>query len=844
VLGVALKGLLARRLRLLLTASAVALGVALIAGTYIYTDTIDRSFVRIFGASYEQVDVAVTPRAGVESEFAEPDPLPASLVDRVARVPGVRAAEGVLFGQATVFGPDGERLGTGGAPNFVSSVAREPVFNFVAAEEGRLPERPGEAALVKATAQRKGIEVGETIAVQGDGPQVRLRVVGITKVQGVDTYGGATLVSVTTPQADALLGREGRFDEIDVDAREGVSPTALATDVRSAVGDDATVRTGEQEGASQADDIKDDLSFLNTGLLAFSGIAIFVGAFTIFNTFSITVAQRTREFALLRTLGASRAQVLRSVLAEGAVLGVLGSLLGLGLGVLTAIGLRELFAAIGVELPSQGTVVQARTVVVALAVGVVVTLVAALAPALRATRVPPVAALRVGVALPERRSRVAPVAGAVLALLGLALMAVGLFAVEDEAGALSLMGGGAAATFLGVALLSPRLVPPLARVVGRPFARGLPGRLGRENTVRQPGRTAVTAAALMVGVALVTFASIFTGSFRTFIDDSIDAGSRAQAIIQNTDGFSPYTAAVGPAVAGVEGVAGVSSLRRSDAEVAGSGDEAGVTGVDPRTFPAAFGLQWDDGDDGTWARLGRDGAVVGRDFADAQDLEVGDPLALRTTTDRTVELRVVGIHDDPSLFLTEVLLDAGTLAAGWGSDQETSTFVRYAPGADPQPAVERLLDQRFPAVEVLTNEEFKDEQGAQVTQLLGLVIGLLGLAILVSLFGIVNTLYLAISERTRELGLLRAVGTSRKQVKRMVRVEAVITALIGSVLGLVLGTVLGVLVGRAVDDLPLTIPFGTLAVVLVVGGLAGVLAAAWPARRAARLDVLQALAHD
>jgi putative ABC transport system permease protein len=843
---VALRGLLARRVRLLLTAAAVALGVTLIAGTYVFTDTINRSFDRIFTATYAGIDVAVTPKEGVDSDFGEPEPLPADLVRDIEGTPGVGAVEGSVFAQATVFDKDGKRLSAGGAPNFVSSVSQVAGFNAVTAIEGRLPGGDGEAAIDKSTAEKKGFAVGDRLALQGDGPKQTLRIVGITQVAGVDNYGGATLVSVTTPDAQRILGREGEFDEIDVDAAQGTTPEQLVAALRPVVGDRAQVLTGEQEGASQATDIKDDLSFLSTALLAFAGIAVFVGGFTIFNTFSITVAQRIREFALLRTLGASRNQVLGSVLVEGLLLGVVGSAIGLGLGVLTASLLKALFSAVGVDLPSQGTVILGRTVIVALLVGVVVTMVAALAPALRATRVPPVAALREGLAQAERRSRVAPIAGAVLTLLGLGLMAVGLFGVDDETGALSLMGAGAAATFLGVALLSPRLVPPLARVVGAPVAAvaGLPGRLGRENTIRQPGRTAVTAAALMVGVALVTFAAIFTGSFRSFIDQSIDAGSKSQAIVQATDGFSPFTAQATEAVGRVPGVASVSGLRISNAEIAGTQDESGVTGVDPRTFPRSFSLQWDEGDDRVWSQLGDDGVVVSRSLADEQGLQVGSPLRLRTTTDRTVGLTVRGIHDDPSLFLSPAIVSNATIERDWGTDKDSYAFVRYEPGAQPKAQIDQLVAQQFPAAEVLTNSEFKDKQGQQVTQLLGLVVGLLALAILVSLFGIVNTLYLAISERTRELGLLRAVGTTRRQVKAMVRVEAVITSLIGSVLGLVLGGVLAVLVSRAVDDLPLTVPAGLLVVVLLVGGLAGILAAVWPARRAARLNVLDALAYE
>ena len=844
---VALRGLLARKTRVALTALAVALGVTLIAGTYVFTDTINRSFDRIFSSIYAQIDVVVTPDDNVETSDGISPPLSAAVLDRVKTLPGVDAAEGSVADQTgVVLGKDGKPIKTGGAPTFINSLSQDKRFSALEYPEGTAPAGPGELALDTGTAERKHLKVGDTIGIQADAPRASFRITGLFRIAGADSLGGSTQVVLTLPEAQRITGKVGQFDEIDVAGRPGTDKQRLAAEVRSVAGNRATVRTGEQEAASQTTDIGKGLSVLTTALLAFGGIALFVGAFLIFNTFSITVAQRAREFALLRTLGASRRQVLRSVLVEGLVLGAIGSLAGLALGILVAKGLRTLFKAVGVDLPSSGTVVETRTIVVSLLVGLIVTMLSSLAPALRATRVPPVAALREGVALPETRSsRLALPLALALTTLGVALMAVGLFAGLDSGPALSFLGGGAAATFLGVALLSPRLVGPIASVVGRPIeaAFGTTGRLARENTVRQPGRTAVTAAALMIGVALVTFAAIFAAGAKATISDAIDTGLNGQAVLQNVSGFGPFSAGAAKAVGEVPGVAGTSSVRFVGGKIPG-GDDIQVSGIDPRSFGALYNVT--KGGEGI-GKLAGDTALVAKKFAKQQKLAVGDTVRVLTPTRKTVALRVGGIVDDRAGLLGKVVVDNAVVARDFGSTKDDFVLVSFAPGGDDK-AVKHAIDQRlareFPQVEALTASQFKNNQADQVGQLLNLIYALLALAIIVSLFGIVNTLVLSITERTRELGMLRAIGTSRRQVRRMIRYEAVITAMIGGVLGLVLGVVLSLLVTRALDDFSLAIPVGTLILVLVLSALAGVLAAVLPARRASRLDVLDALAYE
>ena len=562
---VALRGLLARRTRLTLTALAVALGVTLISGTFIFTDTITASVKGILTASYAKTDVVITPDRTLEiNANGEVPPLDAGLLTTAGNVEGVSAIEGAIYDLGgTILDKKGRPFGSLG-PKVVASAYLDERFGSFSYAEGRAPRSADEVALDRASATREGFAIGDRIEVQADAPKKAYRITGLTQVGGTDDYGGVAIALMTLTEAQRVSGREGKFDEIDLATDEGADPAVVVERLKAVLPASVEVRTGAEEAVSQTAGAEEDLGFLRTALLAFAGIALFVGAFIIFNTFSITVAQRAREFALLRTLGASRGQVLRSVLGEGLVIGLVGSLAGLVLGVGVAAGLKALFAAIGVDLPSAAVVIEARTVWLSVLVGVLATLAATLAPALRATRVPPVAALREGIALPETRSsRLAFPMAVALTALGVMAMGVGLFAGLSDSSALLFVGLGAATGFLGVALLSPKLVGPIAAVVGRPVeaAFGVTGRLARENTVRQPGRTAATAAALMVGVALVVFASIFAAGLKETVADVIDTRLLGQAIIQNQDNISNMSSQATAGVARVEGVERVSALR-------------------------------------------------------------------------------------------------------------------------------------------------------------------------------------------------------------------------------------------------------------------------------------------
>lgn len=847
---VALRGLLARKTRLLLTILAVALGVTLMAGTYVFTDTINASFDRIFEVTNQGTDVAITPDDSISGNQEAPPAMPASLLPEVRAVPGVAVAEGSIFATgAVILNKDGDRMGAGGGPNFIASYSQVPRFNTVTYAEGGPPRTAGQATLDKSSADRDGFKVGDTLYVQGSTPKRGYRLVGITRLAGVDSFGGASVAGFILPQAQRIVGEVGRFDQISVGADPGVDPDVLRARLRAALPPTVTVRTGEQQASQQSKDIRDNLGFLSTFLLAFSGVAVFIGAFVIFNTFSITVAQRTREFSLLRTLGASRAQVLRSVLTEGLLVGLAGSLVGLVLGILMASGLRALFKAIGVDLPSNGTVVAGRTILVSLLVGTLVTLASSVFPAVRATRVSPIAALSEGAVLPPGRGArwLTPIA-LVMTVAALVLLALGLFGSLGDSSALAAVGVGAALLFIGIALLSPRLVGPLADAVGAPIQRlfGLPGRLARENSVRQPGRTAVTSGALMIGVALVTFAAIFAASANSTIRDAVSNGSKAQAIMQDSTGFGGrFSPAVARAVGRVPGVERIAAVRYARGQVDGKG--VTVSGIDPDAFAALYETQWVQGSPTTFAGLTPGQAVASKGWAQDHDVAVGDTVTVRTATGRPATLRIVGITEDKGNVLRDLTVTNADLARRFGVVQDQFDFIGFAPGADAtatKARIDALVKATYPQVTVQTNAEFIDSQESQVNQLLGLIYALLFLAVIVAFFGIVNTLALSISERTRELGMLRAIGTSRRQVRRMIRWEAVIIALIGGILGSVLGILLAALVSRTIDGFIFTVPFSILLTVLIIAGILGVIAAVLPARRASKLDVLEALAYE
>jgi len=848
LLKVALKGLLARKLRTALTGFAVVIGVAFVAGTFVFTDTIDASFKDLFERASKGTDVSVQSRLAVEEDFATPPPMDPSTLERVQGVDGVAEAAGFVSADATLLDPDGEVITSGGPPTLLLSDGPERFDPFTYVEGGP-PEGADEVVIDKATADEFGWHDGDTVTVAAREPQKQYTVSGIARLGDSDNLAGSRMVLMTLEEAQRVL-REDGYHDISVAAASGTSPEELKSRIAAELGNGYTVRTGEEQAEKSAQDLSDALGFIRIALLVFAGVAVLVGGFLIFNTFSVTVAQRSREFALLRTLGASRRQIMNSVLAETLAIGIVASIVGIAFGLLLAPGLRALMAASGIDIGDTSVQLQTRTIIVSLLVGVVATVVSGFVPARRATRVQPVEAMREAVTPGARKvGRIRIAVALVIEAAGVALILFGLLGDPGPASATAtVLGFGTLLMIFGLAVLAPTLVRPLSSLIGKPLQRplGLAGQLARENATRQPQRTAVTASALMIGVALVVLVAIFAAGLRATIDQGIDDQVRAAGIVTHEDGFSPLPTGVTDRLADVDGVTAVSAIRFETGRLKGDTSNTGVTGVDTDTVRDVLTLKWEDGSDDVLGSLGSNGAAVNNEFAEEHDLAIGDSLTFTTPRGDEVSYEVRGIYDSAAGIVGGVLVSNASLESSWDADD--IAFALVAGDGDPEAikSGEETALAEFPTAKPQTIDDFKEEQNNQVNGLVGLIYGLLSLSVIVALLGIVNTLALSVFERTRELGMLRAVGMSRRQVKRMVRGESIITAFIGAILGTVLGIAFAALLSRPLADegFVFEIPIGTLVAVAILALIAGVVAAIPPARRASRVDVLRAVTTE
>jgi putative ABC transport system permease protein len=831
------------------TAFAVVIGVAFVAGSYILTDTIFAAFDEIFSESLGGTSVVVTAENPVEQENGEVPTIGAALLPRIESTPGVKEAAGAIFTPGGFFDAEGEKIGNKFAPKFISSTLPGQLESLKYVD-GHRPRGPTEASIDKAAAESSGLEIGEEIELIGQGRARKFELVGLTQL-GSASFGGASIAQVTLPIAQQLTHKVGRFDQISVAAGDGASPALLKRRIAAEMPPGVRVETAQENADRGSEEIRDNLGFLQTFLLVFGFIAVFIGSFLIFNTFSITVAQRVSEFGMLRTIGASRRQILSSVLIEALAIGLAGAVVGIFGGFLAALLLNGLLEAFGVDLPTTSLVLESRTVIVALIVGVLVTFVASLIPALRSTRVPPIAAMHAFTPTPSRRRRLLFLAFSILlALVGIALALGGLLGSGGAGKRAGLIGGGALVSVIALSLFSPRLVPTLATVAGWPLERlrRLTGRLARENAQRNPSRTAITAAALMVGLALVAFVTVFAAGLKSSVASVIDENFTGGLVIQNSDGFSPIPDGAADAAEKVPGVRLVATVRSSEAELLPNGSGAKVTAATP-DIGEELNVEWKQGGPDVLRNLRDDQAVLSDSFASSHDLEVGDRFQLLSQTRQRPSFEVAGTFSSKLNIFGSVVITQGVLSSEFGQDQDTIDFVKTERNADPatvQAILTKVIEAEFPVAEVLNEQELKETREDQVQQLVNLFYALLALAIVISLFGIANTLALSIHERTRELGMLRAIGMSRRQVRTMIRYESVITALIGAILGMALGIVFATLIAVPLKDegFTLSYPVGSLIALLVLAAIAGVVAAIAPARRASRLNVLQSLQYE
>jgi putative ABC transport system permease protein len=837
------RSLLHHKLRLVLSGVAIVLGVGFVVGTLIFTDTLNSTFTNLFAGTTS--DVVITPEEDVESRgFAGTvATLPAALLTDVRAVDGVAKAGGqVLIDGVAIIDSAGAVLGTPGAPTFGSNWDDDEELTPFRLEEGRGPAAPGEVALDSVSAEKAGYAVGDNVPLVGpDGP-LEASLVGIFRYGTSGNLAGATIAAFDTAYAqELLLDGEDAYTEIDAVAAEGVTQDTVAADVRAVVGDGVVVRTGQEAADEATAQITEGLAFVNIFLLVFAGIALFVGTFIILNTFSMLVAQRSRELALLRALGATRSQIVRSLILEAAGVGLIGAVLGLVVGVGVAYGLQGLFSAIGAEIPTEGLVLLPRTIIVGLVIGVLVTVVAGLAPAVRASRIPPMAALRDDIALPARSLHFRAIAGAILLVVGLVAMTAGA-AVGGGSGS-QLVGLGVLAALIGAIVVSPALAGPMVRILGFAFPRlfGTVGSLAVQNAERQPRRTAATASALMIGLALVSALTIFATSAKSSITEVIDSVVGADFLVTNQT-QRPFGEEVAQTVATVPGVGIVSPVKLVPSLV--QEEPTALVGVDPATFGDVVNLVFTAG---SLTDLPSGGLVVDSQTAADSGLALADPVAVQFASG-SADYTVTGIYEPAGRFSGFVVDSESVIAAG-ADPGDSVVYVKAEPDADTDAVQAAITDALAdnPTVEVLSQTDFKEQITSSVDQILLVMVMLLSLAILIAVLGIVNTLVLSVVERTREIGMLRAVGALRRQIRTMVVLEALVIAVFGAVVGLVLGVWFAVALQRTLIDqgiAVLDIPWLGILAFLVVAGVVGVLAALWPAFRAGRLNVLEAISTE
>jgi putative ABC transport system permease protein len=845
-------GLLARKFRLVATALAVTLGVAFMAGTLVLTDTFGQTFNDLSAGVYKGTDAVVRATAvftgpqftGEQRPFVD-----ASLVSTLRRAPGVAAAEGSVMGYTRLIGKDGKALGNpvNGAPTLGGNWNQAAALNPWHLVAGHAPQAAGQVVIDRKSARDGHLRVGDFTTVLVKGPPQRVQVVGIIGFGTTDSPGGASVALFTTPVAQQFVAAPGKYSSIVFVAKPGVSQQQLVSSLKQAIPPGTEAITGAAQTKELQNQFQTMLSYFNTFLLIFAVVALLVGAFMIFNTFSITVAQRTRENGLMRALGASKRQVLVAVLLEAVVVGTIASLIGLAGGVAVAIGLKAMLSGLGFGMPAGGIVFTARTALIAGLAGLAVTIVAAVSPARKATKVAPVAAMQdVTVGSTGYGSKERVMVGTAILALGVAALFTGLF--TNVSSRVLVVGAGALLVFFGVSVLGRTVSLPLSRVVGAPLPslRGVTGKLARQNAMRNPKRTAASASALMIGVGLVGFFTILASSSTSSVNSAIDRAVAGDIVIDSGGGLM---GGVDPGLARQLGklpqVQAATGVAVGLAQVNGKVEQ--LSAVDPGAASRLFDV---NPVQGSMAGVGRNGIAVYKDVATAEHLKLGSTVSARFKDTGPQKLTVALIYGEatgapaPRYFMGNQAFNAN-----FPIRYDTRVFVKKAPGVSTAAAMAavRAVATKYSGTTVMDQAAFKADQAKPMQQQLMLVYVLLALAILIALLGIGNTLALSIFERTRELGVMRAVGMTRRQLRAMIRWESVIIALQGTVLGLLIGVFFGwalVLAMRSQGITEFSVPLLTLLIVVVLAALAGAAAAIWPSRRAAKLNILRAIVTE
>ena len=842
------RNMVAHKLRLLLTMASIALGVALLAGTMVLTSTMGLAFEQLFGKISSGTDAVVrteAPYNTTEGVGTTRGPIDASVLDKISSVDGVKSAEGSVQGYALLTDNDGKAITTnGGAPtNGYSMPSDEQLRGEVEFLEGEAPTNAHEVAIDGTSAKEHDIAVGSTIKVLFQGPTQEFTVVGTVGYgDGVTDLGGTTSAYFDTATAQQVLGTPGKFDSIGVSAESGVSQSELTERLSAVVPEGTEAVTGKTVADENAKAVKENFKIVGIIFGAFAGIALFVGSFIIWNTFTMTVTQRSREIALLRAIGARRRQVMNSLLIEALLLGLAGSAIGLGLGLAVAKGLKALMDTVGLALPFTSLQVNPSTIWVSMLVGTVVTVVAGLVPARRATKVLPIEALRESTPGADKLSKKR-------AFIGLGLVAAGaaglVSALYLDAG-MKVFGLGLVAAMAGVMVALPMAVRPLASAIATPLKlRGMPGELAKQNATRNPRRTAATAAALMVGLTLVVSMGVFASSLKASFGDVLSDNTNADLYVATSSAQAPgFSPSVIDTVQDVEGVDEISATGWGQARF----DKAdnSYSAVDPTNAEEVMNLNVSQG---SISDLGKDGVVVAKDAATANGWKLGDSVTAEFAASGKHRLNVVGIYEGKGWVGDDFILSLDQQNAFAGPQLVGTALVTLAKGADQgtvQDAITAALADH-PDAKVLDQEGFEKEASGFIDQLLMFMTVMLLLAVLIALLGIVNTLALSVFERTRELGLLRAVGMTRNQVRAMVRWESAVISLIGAVSGAALGIGIGLALSQVLKDegiKAISIPTGQISLYVALAAVAGVVAAIGPARSAAKVDVLKAVVTD